>query len=42
MTPEYLATTKLGHYDYALKQDVGFGLRFTIPMFPIRLDWATV
>ena len=33
-------TTKLGHYDYALKQDVGFGLRFTIPMFPIRLDWG--
>jgi outer membrane protein insertion porin family len=34
------ATTKLGHNDYALKQDVGFGLRFTIPMFPIRLDWG--
>lgn len=34
------STTRLGHYDYALKQGIGFGLRFTIPMFPIRLDWA--
>lgn len=34
------STTKLGHYDYALKQGVGFSLRFTLPMFPIRFDWG--
>jgi len=34
------STTKLGHYDYTLKQGVGFSLRFTLPMFPIRFDWG--
>ena len=34
------STTKLGHDEYALKTDVGFGLRFAIPMFPIRFDWG--
>jgi outer membrane protein insertion porin family len=34
------STTKLGHYDYVLKQGVGFSLRFTLPMFPIRFDWG--
>lgn len=34
------STTKLGHYDYALKQGVGISLRFTLPMFPIRFDWG--
>jgi outer membrane protein insertion porin family len=33
-------TTRLGHYDYVLKQGVGFSLRFTLPMFPIRFDWG--
>ncbi|MBI5555131.1 MAG: outer membrane protein assembly factor BamA [Elusimicrobia bacterium] len=40
-------TTKLHHHDeltgrnnYTLQQGVGFSLRFTLPMFPIRFDWG--
>jgi outer membrane protein insertion porin family len=41
------STTKLHHHDeltgrnnYTLQQGVGFSLRFTLPMFPIRFDWG--
>jgi len=27
-------------WDNRMKQAVGFGLRFTTPVFPVRLDWA--
>jgi len=29
-----------GSWDNKLKHSVGFGIRFTTPAFPIRLDWA--
>ncbi len=29
-----------GKWDNMLKHSVGFGIRFTIPAFPIRLDWS--
>lgn len=34
------ATTKISYGDFHLKRGVGFGLRFAIPQFPIRLDWG--
>jgi outer membrane protein insertion porin family len=29
-----------GFWDNKLKHSVGFGIRFTTPVFPIRLDWS--
>lgn len=32
--------TEQGIWDNKLKQSVGVGIRFTTPVFPIRLDWS--
>jgi len=32
--------TEYGLWDNKLKHSIGFGIRFTTPVFPIRLDWA--
>ena len=32
--------TEYGRWDNKLKHSIGFGIRFTTPVFPIRLDWA--
>ena len=32
--------SKYGYWDNKLKHSIGFGIRFTTPVFPIRLDWA--
>ena len=29
-----------GNWDNKLKSGYGFGIRFTTPVFPIRLDWG--
>ena len=31
---------RIGSGDRDIKTDVGFGIRFTTPAFPIRLDWG--
>ena len=32
--------TRIGQDTQDIKTDVGFGIRFTTPAFPIRLDWG--
>ncbi|PCI35155.1 MAG: outer membrane protein assembly factor BamA [Elusimicrobia bacterium] len=34
------ANLRIGSGEQNLKTDVGFGIRFTTPAFPIRLDWG--
>ena len=33
-------TFNIGSGDYDMKTGVGFGIRFTTPVFPLRLDWG--
>jgi len=33
-------SVRIGSGDHDLKTDAGFGIRFTTPAFPIRLDWG--
>jgi outer membrane protein assembly factor BamA len=34
------ATDRVGSYTNNIKTDVGIGIRFVTPAFPIRLDWG--